>query len=524
MTMSCGPYPKLDGVNSMDLYSSRLTKNQDIFTFKSYYPRLAIHLIAQNISAASVVLETPSFGDFVSEIKKGYDYVGINFDTIFYDQVFKMVKAVKEFSPETRIILGGYGVVCLNEKFQEEQELVKMVDYVCHGEGIRFVRELLGEQVDAPVTQDFPLAYISIFGQKVYFDNLVSALGCRSGCEFCCTSAFYGYKKVRIVSASRLWELMKAKIQKKQDTAFTWIYDEDFFADPDYVREFAGFIKSDPDISPEQVRWGGYGSVRSLSQFTIEELLEMGVSSLWIGVESDYTDLPKRKGKDIKQLFSELHSAGIQTIGSFIIGWDFHSVENVQRDIDYFVSLSPTYSQVSSLMPCPETRLWKRMLDEGRLYTEGFKWRQHHLYSIMHRHKLLKDEDVPMLVQDTMVKLFENNGPSALRTFEANLRGYLYSYGHVNRRIKSRSVIFEKWCRFIAPALSAMKIYAPSVTVKRKLDSLMREYIDTFGRLTFVQHLQKHVFILLATILKISSFFPHQGKDPRTKRFYYNHK
>jgi len=142
----------------------------------------------------------------------------------------------------------------------------------------------------------------------------------------------------------------------------------------------------------------------------------------------------------------------------------------------------------------------------------------------MHRHKLLKDEDVPMLVQDTMVKLFENNGPSALRTFEANLRGYLYSYGHVNRRIKSRSVIFEKWCRFIAPALSAMKIYAPSVTVKRKLDSLMREYIDTFGRLTFVQHLQKHVFILLATILKISSFFPHQGKDPRTKRFYYNHK
>ncbi len=236
LTMPFGPYPKLDGVDSMDLYSSRLTKNQDIFTFKSYYPRLALHLIAQNISARTTVLETPSYRDFIEEVKKGYDYVGINFDTIFFDQVLQMARAVREFSPKTKIILGGYGVTCLNEQFQDEQELVKMVDHVCHGEGIEFMRSILGEPLDSPVTQDFPLAYISVFGEKVYFDNLVSALGCRGGCEFCCTSAFYKYKKVRIVEADTLWQLMKKKIlADKKDTAFIWIYDEDFFDDPEYV-------------------------------------------------------------------------------------------------------------------------------------------------------------------------------------------------------------------------------------------------------------------------------------------------
>ena len=66
---------------------------------------------------------------------------------------------------------------------------------------------------------------------------------------------------------------------------FNWLYDEDFFADPEYVREFARLIKEDTDISPEQVRWGGYGSVRSLSEFAVEELVEMGVTALWIGIE-----------------------------------------------------------------------------------------------------------------------------------------------------------------------------------------------------------------------------------------------
>ena len=156
--MACGPYPELDGCSSMDLYASRLTHSQDIFSFASYYPALPIYLIGQNISAPTVVLESPTFEIFTEEVKNGYDYIGINFNTIFFDQVLKMCRIIRRLSPETKIVLGGYGVCCLKENFQEEQELVKMVDHVCHGEGIRFMRELLGEPTDAPIKQDFPIS------------------------------------------------------------------------------------------------------------------------------------------------------------------------------------------------------------------------------------------------------------------------------------------------------------------------------------------------------------------------------
>ncbi len=263
--------------------------------------------------------------------------------------------------------------------------------------------------------------------------------------------------------------------------------------------------------------------MRSLSQFTVEELVEMGVTSLWIGVESSLTDLPKRQGRNMKELFSELHSSGIQTIGSFIVGLDFHSPENVWQDIDYFVSMSPTYSQVSSLMPCPETRLWKRMLEEKRLYTENFKWRQHHLYSLMHKHTLINDEDIPGLVQETMRRLFRANGPSVLRTFRVNFDGYLYSREHDNPRIRQRAPLFEKWCRRIAPALPALKIYAPSREVRKKISGIQKRYTGTFGKLTFRQRIEASVFIILATAGKIMKPFQDFRFGPFTRRFLYNY-
>ena len=71
-TMACGPYPRIDNTDSMDLYTSRLTKGQEFFTLKSYYPAMPVYLLAQNVSIPSVALEYPSFEEFVEEVKKGF--------------------------------------------------------------------------------------------------------------------------------------------------------------------------------------------------------------------------------------------------------------------------------------------------------------------------------------------------------------------------------------------------------------------------------------------------------------------
>ena len=517
-TMTCGPYPDIDGTDSMDLYTSRLTKGQEIFTLRSYYPALPVYILAQNVSIPSVALEYPTYEEFVEELKKGYDYVGINFNTIFFDNTYRMCKAVKQFSPRTKIILGGYGVTCLREEFQEEKELLSMADYVCHGEGVRFVRDLLGEPLDGEIRQEFPSSYIYSMGEKIPFDNVISALGCRGACEFCCTSAFYDYKKVRLVDPAGLWKSIKEKLLKN-DCRFVWIYDEDFFADADYVREMAELIRKDKEIPPEKVRWAGFGSIRSISQYEVEELAEMGVSAIWIGVESKFSELPKRKGRDVKDVFDSLRKAGIQTVGSFIIGWDFQTDENIVEDIDYFVGLKPTYTQVSSLMPCPETRLWERLKKENKLYTEGFRWSKHHLYSIMHRHTSIKDGDVLKYVNLTQEKLYHENGPSILGTFEVNLEGYVHCMESKNERIRAQASMYGDWCRKIFPALFAVGAYSPSPGVKKLVKTLQARYIKEFGAPSFLSLLKSGLFFCYAAILKLRTFLPHRFKKRKAKRY-----
>lgn len=516
-TMACGPYPIIDNTDSMDLYSSRLTKGQEFLTLKSYYPALPVYLLAQNVSIPSVALEYPTFEEFTTEVRKGYDYIGINFNTIFFDATYKMCKLIKEISPNTKIILGGYGVTCLKENFQGEQELLAMVDYVCHGEGIRFVREILGEPVDQEIKQDFPLAYIYAMGEKIAFDNAISALGCRGACEFCCTSAFYDYKKVRLVDPKNLWKIVRAKM--RGESTFVWIYDEDFFADADYVREFGSLIKNDRDIPPEKASWAGFGSIRSLSQYTVEELVEMGVTSIWIGVESKFSNLPKRKGRDVKETFAALHKAGIQTVGSFIIGWDFQTEENILEDINYFVDLNPTYTQISSLMPCPETRLWDRLKKEGKLYTENFRWNNHHLYSIMHRHTNIKDNDIIKYVNLAQSMLYKKNGPSFLRTFEVNLNGYLFCKNHTNPAIRQRKNVYAFWCHKIFPALFAVKVHAPSTTLKKKVKKLTKTYINEFGNPSLKTKTKSVLFVLYASVLRIC-YYCHNKRKTVKKRTY----
>ncbi|HNS32833.1 MAG TPA: hypothetical protein PKN36_07665 [bacterium] len=516
-SMACGPYPQIDNTDSMDLYTSRLTKGQEFFTLKSYYPAMPVYLLAQNVSIPSVALEYPSFDDFVSEVKKGYDYIGINFNTIFFDSTYKMCKAIKELSPETKIILGGYGVTCLKEEFQEEKELISMADYICHGEGIRFVREILGEPIDGEIKQDFPKSYIYTMGEKIVFDNAVSALGCRGACEFCCTSAFYDYKKVRIVNPGALWKIVKGKLL--EGSTFVWIYDEDFFADADYVREFGSLIKKDRDIPPEKVSWAGFGSIRSISQYSIEELVEMGVSAIWIGVESKFSTLPKRQGRDIKETFKDLMEAGIQTVGSFIIGWDFQTEDNIMEDISHFVQMNPTYTQISSLMPCPETRLWEKLKKEGKLYTENFRWNKHHLYSIMHRHTNIKDEDVIKYVNLTQTMLYEQNGPSFSRTFEVNLKGYINSRNSSNEIIRKRAALFASWCRKIFPALLAVEIHAPSAGLKKRIRMLRKNYVKELGNPSLDSRIKAFLFLIYASILRICNYFQKKRKAVKNRSY-----
>ena len=88
-----------------ELLEGQVTFAQGIFSIRSLHLVWGLDLIASNIKAPTTVMHYPSLKEFVNELKKGYDYIGINCVVATFDKAKIMVKKVREISPNTKIIL-----------------------------------------------------------------------------------------------------------------------------------------------------------------------------------------------------------------------------------------------------------------------------------------------------------------------------------------------------------------------------------------------------------------------------------
>jgi len=122
----------------IELFHNQLTKYQGIYSLRTSYDSYGIHAIANNLGIPCTVLDFPTQQRFIREIKKGYDYVGISSIMQNFQKVKWMVEQTRRFAPRSKIIIGGFCAAIPNL-----QEILD-VDYVCIGDGISFMRELLG--------------------------------------------------------------------------------------------------------------------------------------------------------------------------------------------------------------------------------------------------------------------------------------------------------------------------------------------------------------------------------------------
>ena len=201
-----------------------------MFGLSSYVPHSSLSLIAANLPIDSKVLEYPTQKEFIEEIKKGYDYVGISFLIKGFRKVYHMVSLIRKHAPRAKIIIGGFGT-CLHN--------IEDVgaDYVCKGEGVSFMRKLLGisenEQLVHPVI-DTGIT-LKIFQNHAFLNKprmglITSGFGCPNACDFCCTSAYYGHKHIPFFeSGEELYKTMLYMNKHGGDNLNHFlIYEEDF--------------------------------------------------------------------------------------------------------------------------------------------------------------------------------------------------------------------------------------------------------------------------------------------------------
>ena len=535
LTTPCFPYPTLPANDSLtDATGQRFTHGDDIFSLVSHTHCYANHILAQNISIPSTLLEYPRWNNFTEEVDKRYSIIGISSFPVHLDMVMKMCEYIREKSPETKILLGSYGAQAFNAQYDEETKK-KYVDHVVLGEGVEFLRELLGEDTNQPISQKVmpkcggAPAFINRY-PRGGLGFLVTGLGCPGGCDFCATTEMFNNKRIEILSPEEFVNHVKLYRKHFKELTSIFVIEEDHFRHPRWLTKTKEKWEEDLDLV-ENVDWTGFGSVDFIwhyaSNYGWDAIAETGIGAIFIGVESKFAgDHGYRKVKeaDARDVFHKLHSMGIRTLGAWICGWDFHDHTNMYEDLNYFVACKPTYEQLTRLSPFPGTELWRRLKEQNRVME--VPWEDVHFWSGSQKNINLEAHETLNLTEYGYDLIYKTWGPSILRRFEVTLNGYEHCMNSDNPLMReTRSKIFKGACATSWIMLGAMDRFAPNGVVRRRVHKADERFRDLIGEPTpMMERLSKGIE-KRATKFKIKHQFNPYNRYPReepAKRYLYN--
>jgi haloalkane dehalogenase len=498
LTTPVGPYDTHYYNQSLtDVMDQRFSRGCDIFTMRGHIHINFAHVLAQNIQAPTVFLEYPTWEDFETEIANKPTIIGINGFHNQRDIVVQMAKRARVLSPESTILLGGWAGVGVKSCVPED-EWKQYADDICEGEGVGFLREKLGEDVNAPIdVTHLPKCAAAIPWLEPHpegdMGTVVASLGCPHGCDFCGTTHMYSRRRVRLLKADKVFDEMKRYFRDHEKLVSINLIEEDSFADPKFMRRLSELVCADEEFGIERLNFFCLSSNSSLSKFDFDDILRTGVSSIFIGVESKFAPgegYKKRDGRTIDETFRELHRRGIGTIGAWMLGFDFQNRENVTEDLNAFIDLEPTFQQLTRLCPFPGTTLWRRLVEEERIdpkqipteaisFFGGGGMVPENFY----------DHEIMELIESGYVKLYETWGACMFRQWKVGLNGFEYCSTHDDPIIRRRAEFHRRMVHEIYPLTLAMEYHAPNGTVRKKVRDQRTRYFKNFGEPSTAQKL-----------------------------------
>ncbi len=529
LTTPATPYPTLPTNDSLtDATGQRFTHGDGIFTIISHTHCFANHILAQNVDTPAVLLEYPAWEDFCQEVDKGYPLLGISAFPVHLDMVMKMCEYVRRRSPATKILLGSYAGQAFVAQYDEATRK-KYVDHVVCGEGVGFLRELLGEPTDRPITQTLmpkaggSVPFLSRY-PKGTVGFLVSGLGCPGGCDFCSTTALFNRKRIEMLSPEELVRQMAKYHESFPLLRQVFVVEEDHFRHPKYLDRLRGYWMDNPEVM-ERVDWFGFGSIDHIGAFADEHgweaIAELGVGAIFIGVESKFAGdhgYEKRDEADAREVFSRLHSMGIRTIGAWMCGWDFHTHANIMEDLNYFVSLQPTYQQLTRVSPFPGTKLWERLRDEGRV--ADVPWEDVHFWSGAQKNVALEAHETLNLVEYGYDLLYRTWGPSLQRRLDVQLCGYDFCRRSDNQVLRRhKALFFKRQSALFWSFLRALDRFAPNGVVRRRARKLDEKYRKLIGQPTPVMEALARAIEGQATLFSAREMFDPLNRHPKEEPY-----
>ena len=489
LTSVCRPLgPKYGDAPSVgyELLNGQVTRAQGIFSPRSVSgPYDAIEYIAENLDAPTVALQYPSKREFIRELKKGYDYVGISFVMAVLHRMKDMVALIRRYAPQSKIVLGGYGTVL------GDDVLEPYADFICREEGVAFFRRILGEpELPMPYKHPLIVSRLKVFSLPVPggTGKIFAGLGCPNGCDFCCTSHFFKRKHIKLLPEGKdIYALAERYLDMDPDLTFL-IVDEDFLLNRKRAMAYRDCVlKGGKTLSTF-----AFASVKALSQYTVEEILEMGIDGLWIGYEGTRSGYAKQQGRPIEEILMEFREHGITILTSMIVGFDYQNEEVVAAELAGLMALKPALSQFLIYGPVPGTPFYERAIKESLLqeeYTDNPElfYRRADGFATLVKHPTLSPDQIEKIQRWCFKEDFQRLGPSIMRVQETRLLGYQKLKNSPNPFLRVKANDYARELRCAYPAFLAGRLLGPNATVRRWIGDLQRSIHAELGSPTLVE-------------------------------------
>ncbi|MEX0774533.1 MAG: cobalamin-dependent protein [Phycisphaeraceae bacterium] len=486
-----GPYAQDDEfgsrlINPMELYHNQVTRVQGPFSLRMFHRSWGLMLIQANITAPCTLLDFPVLDRFVQEIStKQYDIIGISAIIPNLGKVKKMCELIRQYQPQATIVIGGHiaNLPALEKRID--------ADHVVRGEGVRWFQHFLGQRTDQPFRHPHILSGIGARTLGITLSTkpgevaatLIPSVGCPMGCNFCSTSAMFGGKGKFIdfyQTGDELFAVM-LDLEKHLKVRSFFVMDENFLLHRPRALRLLELMKE------HNKAWALYvfSSANVLRSYTIEQLVGLGISWVWMGLEGQSSQYVKLRGADTRELVSMLQSHGIRVLGSTIIGLEEHTTENLDTAIDYAVSHDTEFHQFMLYTPIPGTPLWAEMEKQGKLTDAGCTnvCDTHGQLGFNYRHAQLPPGSETQFLIKAFTRDFEVNGPSVVRMTRTLLAGWRRYRDCSDLRVRARIrwETAELATVYAGATWAARKWFADKPALRQRIDNLLKELYREFG-------------------------------------------
>src|SRR5947199_8717814 len=294
------------------------------------------------------------------------------------DSLKEVVKRCK--AKGKRVVLGGPYVTTTIEDLPDadhiflgeaETTLPQFIADLARGEAKRSY-----QATERPPLSATPLAHFHLADMKRYSAMSVQySRGCPFSCEFCDIIEIYGR-----VPRTKSNQQMLAEFDALRDLGWrgtVFIVDDNFLGNKKNVRQLM------PELAEWQERHGFPFSLLTEASVNLaddDDLLNVmqraGFRRVFLGIETPVEESLKEAQKsqnrgNLLDSVKKIQSYGMEVMAGFIVGFDNDPEDIFERQIRFIRESAIPLAMVGLLTALPDTQLWRRLKNEGRLIAES---------------------------------------------------------------------------------------------------------------------------------------------------------